>query len=111
MAHTSVNTADIQGVLTTWLNKNFVSDLEWQLQHQKFTTKAIIPKNSGKIGRFLTFAAPTFAASYSGLGATALTEGTTTQHEITQISQTSTVLKISRVGLSSLIRSWSRPSL
>ena len=59
MAHITSNTADIQGVLTTWLNKSFVQDLEFQLQHQKFTTKAIIPKNSGNKGRFLTFAAPT----------------------------------------------------
>ncbi len=56
-AHVTTGTAN--AVLTTWLNKNFVSDLEFQLQHQKFTTKAIIPKGAGNIGRFISFAAPT----------------------------------------------------
>ena len=64
MAHfTGTTSPDATSVLTTWLNKNFVHDLEYTLQHQKFTTKAVIPKGAGNKGRFLTFAAPTFPNS------------------------------------------------
>ena len=99
MAHTTGTTSpDLTSVLTTWLNKNFVKDLEFVLQHQKCTTKAIVPKGAGNIGRFLTFAAPTKTASYSGLGTTALTEATTTEHEITGIGQTSTNITIAEFG-------------
>lgn len=104
MAHLTTGVNGVNAVLTTWLNKNFVRDLEWQLQHQKFTTKATIPKNSGQIGRFLTFAAPTAYTSYSGLGQTALTEAatfstaTSGSHEITAITQTSTDITIAEFG-------------
>jgi hypothetical protein len=98
MAHITSNTADIQGVLTTWLNKSFVQDLEFQLQHQKFTTKAIIPKNSGNKGRFLTFAAPTKYTSYSGAGQASITEASVSANEITSITQTSTDITIAEFG-------------
>ena len=105
MAHiTSTTSPDATSVLTTWLNRNFVKDLEWKLQHQKFTTKATIPKGAGNKGRFLTFGAPTAYTSYSGLGQTALTEGATfastsaQNHEITAITQTSTDITIAEFG-------------
>jgi len=96
MAH--VTTGAANAVLTTWLNKNFVTDLEFQLQHQKFTTKAVIPQGSGNIGRFLTFAAPTKYTSYSGAGQAAITEASTTANEITAITQTSTDITIAEFG-------------
>lgn len=108
MSHlTGTTTPDATSVLTTWLNKNFVSDLEWALQHQKFTTKAVIPKGAGNKGRFLTFAAPAAYKSYSGLitgtpgaydGTTAITEGSTTANEFTAITQTSTDITIAEFG-------------
>lgn len=97
MAH--ITTGAANAVLTTWLNQNFVRDLEYKLQHQKFTTKAVIPKGSGNIGRFLTFAQPTFPSSYSGAGATAFsTEASTTANEITAITQSSTDITIGEFG-------------
>lgn len=99
---TTTTSPDATSVLTTWLNKTFVSDLEFQLQHQKFTTKAIIPKGAGNKGRFLTFAAPSKYKSYSGDGGgdgtTAITEGSTTANEITAITQTSTDITIAEFG-------------
>lgn len=99
MAHiTTVTSPDATSVLTTWLNKEFVRDLEWQLQHQKFTTKAVIPRNSGNKGRFLTFAAPTAYTSYSGAGQAGMTEASVSDHEITAITQTSTDITIAEFG-------------
>lgn len=103
MAHTTgTTTPDLTSVLTTWLNKNFVSDLEWMLQYQRVTEKAVIPAGSGNIGRFLTFNAPTKYKSYSGDGggdgSTAITEGSTTANEITGITQTSTNITIGEFG-------------
>ncbi len=95
-AHVTTGTAN--AVLTTWLNKNFVSDLEWQLQHQKFTLKAIIPKGSGNIGRFISFAAPTAYTSYSNAGPTKITEASTTANEFTAVTQTSTNITIEEYG-------------
>lgn len=98
-AHITSGTAN--AVLTTWLNKEFVIDLEFALQHQKFTTKAVIPKNSGNIGRFISFAPPTKYTSYAQ-GPTALTEGSVfssaDSHEITAITQTSTDITIGEFG-------------
>ena len=99
MAHTTGTTSpDATSVLTTWLNRNFVRDLEYTLQHQKFTTKAVIPKGAGNKGRFLTFAAPTSPSGYSGGGVTAFTEASTTANEITAITQTSTDITIAEFG-------------
>ncbi len=103
MTHITTTTSpDATSVLTTWLNRNFVRDLEYTLQHQKFTTKAIIPKGAGNKGRFLTFAAPASPNSYSGLGGgngtAAITEGSTTANEITAITQTSTDITIAEFG-------------
>ena len=86
------------GLLTTWLNKKFVSDLEWELQRQKFTTKAITPPGSGKVGRFNVFAPPPDGTSYSGSSTTALTETYTTQNEINTITAASTNVTIAEYG-------------
>lgn len=99
MAHTTGTTSpDATSVLTTWLNRNFVRDLEYTLQHAKFTTKAVIPKGAGNKGRFLTFAAPTSPSGYSGGGVSAFTEASTTANEITAITQTSTDITIGEFG-------------
>lgn len=97
MAFTS-GRSGVAGLLTTWLNKKFVSDLEWALQLQKFGTKATIPPGSGKIGRFNVFAEPPTNASYSGSGTTSLTETWTTQNEITDITAASTDITIAEYG-------------
>lgn len=94
---TSTTSPDITGTLTTWLNKNFVSDLEYALQFQKFTTKAIVPKNSGRIGRFLAWAPPTFPSSYSASSRTTF-EGSTTANEFTAITVASTNITIAEIG-------------
>lgn len=102
MAHLTSNSAE-GTVLNTWLNKNFVQDLEWELQYQKFTTKAVIPSGMGNIGRFISFSPPTrpgvgSAISYSNAGASALTEGLGTQNEITNIPEISTHITIGEFG-------------
>ena len=95
---TTTTSPDATSVLTTWLNKNFIVDLEYSLQHQKFTTKAVIPKGSGNKGRFLTFAQPTAPNSYSGGGTSAIAEGSVSANEITAITQTSTDITIAEFG-------------
>ena len=85
-------------VLTTWINKKFVSDLEFDLQFQKFTEKAIVPEGSGNIGRFVTFSQPVLLTGYA-LGTAALTEGNTgSQHEITSITTTGKDVTLAEFG-------------
>lgn len=98
MAFTSTSAGAASGLLTTWLNRKFISDLEWDLQYQKFTTKAIIPPGSGKIGRFNVFVPPPAGTSYSTSSTTALTETWTTQNEIATITATSTDITIAEYG-------------
>lgn len=98
MAFTSTSAGAASGLLTTWLNRKFVSDLEWKLVAQRFTTKAIIPPGSGKIGRFNVFVPPPAGTSYSTSSTTALTETWTTQNEIATITATSTDITISEYG-------------
>ena len=92
------NTGALTQLLTTWLNKKFVSDLEWALQHKKFTTDAIIPAGSGATGRFIVFAAPPAGTSYSTTSTTALTELFTTQNEINTITAAGTEITIAEYG-------------
>ena len=98
MAFTTTSAGAASGLLTTWLNRKFISDLEWSLQFQKFTTKAIIPPGSGKIGRFNVFVPPPAGTSYSTSSTTALTETWTTQNEINTITATSTDITIAEYG-------------
>lgn len=95
--------AGYAGLLTTWLNRKFVSDIEWALQYQKFTTKAIVPPGSGKIGRFNVFAPPpitagTLGTSYTGSSTTALDETWTTQNQINTITSDSTDITVTEYG-------------
>jgi N4-gp56 family major capsid protein len=98
MAFVSTSAGAATQLLTTWLNKKFVSDLEWMLQQQKFTTKAIVPANSGNIGRFIVFAEPPSGTSYSTSGTTALTETFTTENEINTITASGTNITITEYG-------------
>lgn len=85
-------------VLTTWINKKFVSDLEYDLQFQKFTEKAIVPEGAGNVGRFVTFSQPLLLTGYA-LGSAALTEGNTgSEHEITSITTAATDITIAEFG-------------
>jgi N4-gp56 family major capsid protein len=94
-----ISTANaVNGLLTTWLNRKFVSDLEWALQYQKFATAAIIPAGAGKIGRFNVFVPPTGSTSYSLASTTALTEVFTTEHEITSMTASSTDITVTEYG-------------
>ena len=103
MAHTTGNTA-VDDVFATWINRKFVSDLEYQLQHQKFTLKGSIQKGAGaNILRFNEFAAPGTGASgpntgYSGAGQSSITEGSTTANEITGITITPTNVTMAEYG-------------
>jgi len=92
------NTAATSGLLTTWLNRKFLSDLEWSLQMQKFTTKAIIPPGSGRVGRFNVFSPPPAGTSYSTSSTTALTELTATENSIATITATSIDVTINEYG-------------
>ena len=85
-------------VLTTWINKKFVIDLEWDLQYQKFVTKAIIPEGAGNTGRFVTFS-PAILRTGMALGSAALTEGNTgSEHEITSITTGAKEITIAEYG-------------
>ncbi len=88
----------VDDVLTTWINKKFVSDLEFDLQYQKFTEKAIVPENAGNKGRFVTFSPPVLLTGYA-LGTSALTEGNTgSEHEITSITTVGLDITIAEFG-------------
>jgi hypothetical protein len=90
--------ASVDDVLTTWINKRFVEDLMWEVQYQKFTTKAIIPEGGGNIGRFVTFSHPILTTGYA-LGSASLTEGNTgSEHEITSITTAATNCTIGEFG-------------
>lgn len=95
MAHATTNTA-VDDVLTTYLNKDFVSDLEWNLQYQKFTMKGDIPTGGGNVIRFNEFSAP--ATTGYAAGSTAITEGSTTANEITGITTTPSNLTMAEFG-------------
>ena len=103
MSHITTNTA-VDDVFATYINKKFISDLEYALQHQKFTTRGEIVRGSGaNILRFVEFAAPTPAASgpvtsYSGAGQTSITEASTSANEITGITTTATNVTIAEYG-------------
>ena len=92
------NVGATSGLLTTWLNRKFISDLEWTLQFQKFTTKAIIPPGQGRVGRFNVFAPPPAGTSYSTSSTTALTETFTTENVIATITSASTDITITEYG-------------
>ncbi len=103
MAHATTNTA-VDDVFATWINRKFVSDLEYKLQLQKFTLNGQLIKGGGaNILRFNEFAAPGTAAagpntSYSGAGSTSITEGSTTANEITGITITPTEVTVAEYG-------------
>lgn len=95
MAHTTGNTA-VDDILTTYLNKAFVSDLTFSLQHQKFTMKGDVPKGAGNILRFNEFSAP--GRTGYAAGSTAISEGSTTANEITGITTTASNLTLAEFG-------------
>ena len=84
---TGINTS----LLTTYLIRKFIPALEAELQMQKFTTPAVIPEGEGKIGRFNVFSNPPGSSA-------SLTEGTTTEHEITTLTTTGTDCTIAEYG-------------
>jgi len=103
MSHITSNTA-VDDVFATYINKKFVSDLEYALQHQKFCTKGTLTKGGGaNVLRFVEFSAPTPAASgplisYSGAGQASITEASTTANEITGITTTPTNITVAEYG-------------
>jgi len=96
MAHATTNT-DVDDILTMYLNKEFISDLEFNLQYQKFTMKGDIPNGGGNVIRFNEFSAPA-ATGYTGGGSAAITEGSTTANEITGITTTPSNLTMAEFG-------------
>jgi hypothetical protein len=103
MAHITTGT-EADDVFAKWINRKFVSDLEYALQHQKFTLKGEIAKGAGaNILRFVEFTPPTLGAtggviSYSGAGQASITEASTTANEITGIQTTPTEATIAEYG-------------
>ena len=92
------NNTEADSVLTVWINKKFVTDLEWDLQYQKFVTKAVIPEGAGNKGRFVTFSPATLRTGMA-LGSVALTEGNTgSEHEITSITTGEKEVTIAEYG-------------
>jgi N4-gp56 family major capsid protein len=73
--NTTINTS----LLTTYLIRKFIPALEDELQFQKFTTKASVPRGMGNIARWNYFSSPVVQT-------TALTEGTVTGNEITTLT-------------------------
>ena len=76
MAWTTGNTV-VDDTFATWINKKFVEDLMFELQHAKFTAEAIIPPGSaGNIARYIDWQPPFRNTSYQGtFTATGITEG------------------------------------
>jgi len=103
MAHITTNTS-ADDVFATWINRTFVSDLEYSLQHQKFTLKGNIEKGAGaSVLRFVDFAAPNPAASgpitsYSAGGQANITEASVSANEITQIATNPTEITVQEFG-------------
>ena len=101
---TTTTAVTVDAVFEILINKQFVSDLEYALQHQKFITKGTLVKGGGaNVLRFVEFAPPNPAASgpvtsYSGAGQSAITEGSTTANEITGITQTPTEITVTEYG-------------
>lgn len=96
MAWTTGNTA-VDDVFATWINKRFISDLEFELQHVKFTAKAEMMKGGGaNVARYVEFAAP--GRTGYATGSSAITEASTTANEITSITTTSTEVTITEWG-------------
>lgn len=96
MAHITTNTA-VDDTFATWINKKFIRDLTFDLQHQKFTAEATIPDGFGaNIGRFVEFAPP-IRTGYA-LGSTAITEASPTANEITSITTTPTNVTVAEYG-------------
>ena len=89
--------AAMDDVFATWINKRFISDLTFALQHQKFTAKAEVPEGFGaNIARFIDFAPP--GRTGYATGSTAITEGATTANEITAITTTPTNITLAEFG-------------
>lgn len=84
---TGINTS----LLTEWLNRTFIPALENELQYQKFTSKAIIPRGQAKVGRWNVFSNRLAAT-------TKLPEGSTTAGEITTFTTVSTACTIEEWG-------------
>src|SRR6185295_12582027 len=84
-------------VFATWINKRFLSDLMFSLQHQKFTTKAELVEGLGaNIARYIDFAPPT-RTGYAG-GSTSIAEASVTANEITAITTTPTNITLAEFG-------------
>jgi len=96
MSHNTGNAA-VDDILNTYLNKAFVSDLMFDLQHQKFTMKGDIPKGGGNVLRFNEFTPPT-KTGYTTTGTTALVEGSVSGNEIAHITITPTNLTLAEFG-------------
>lgn len=103
MAHITSNAA-VDDVFATWINRKFVSDLEYSLQHMKFTMKGTIQKGAGAtILRLVDFAPPSPGTqgpvlSYTGTGTTNLTEATVSGNEITSITTNPTNITVLEYG-------------
>ena len=88
----AMNSATLNtSLLTTYLIKKFIPTMEAELQFSKFTTPAIIPPGSGKIGRFNVFSNPPGTA-------VALTEGITTGNEVVTLTSAGTECTIAEYG-------------
>lgn len=98
MALLTSNTS-VDDVFATLINKQFISDLEFMLQHQKFTSKLVITKGAGaNIGRFVDFAPPLQSTGYTSGGPSTITEASTTANEIVNITTTPTNVTIGEYG-------------
>lgn len=94
--HATTNTA-VDDVFATWINKKFIADLEFELQHLKFCADAVIPDGYGaNIAQFVDFTPPGRTGYASG--STALSEGTLTGNEITSITTTPTAITVAEYG-------------
>lgn len=96
---TGATNPTVAGVFATWINKKFLSDLEFKLFLARFTAEATIPEGFGaNTARFLDFAPPTKATAGYVAGATAIAEGSTTANEISGMTITPTNIVVSEYG-------------
>ena len=84
-------------LLTTYLIKKFIPALEAELTLSKFTTKAIIPPGSGKIGRFNVFNNPPGTTTALSDGADFFSHPNTL-NQITTLTTTGTDVTIAEYG-------------
>lgn len=104
MAASTSNTS-MDDVFSTWINRQFLTDFAFDLQHQKFTAAVVMTDGIGaNQAQFVDWAPPLRGSAtvgtggYTNTGSTALTEATPTGNEITNVTTTQTLVPVLEYG-------------